>query len=71
MSRPAAVQPDYPLARLTTVRTGGPAEFFARAGSAEALEELLGWANQAELEVGVVARGRTCWWRTRVSADWS
>ncbi len=29
---PAAVQRDYSLARLTTVRTGGPAEFFARAG---------------------------------------
>ena len=29
---PAGVEADYPLARLTTVRTGGPAEFFARAG---------------------------------------
>ena len=55
--RPAAVQPDYPLARLTTVRTGGPAEFFARAGSEEALRELLAWAAGEGLEVGVVGSG--------------
>ena len=29
---PAGVRRDFPLARLTTVRTGGPAELFARAG---------------------------------------
>jgi UDP-N-acetylmuramate dehydrogenase len=57
MSRPEAVQPGYPLARLTTVRTGGPAEFYARAGSVEALEELLRWAREEDLEVGVVGSG--------------
>ena len=30
---PPGVQRDYPLARLTTIRTGGPAELFARAGT--------------------------------------
>ena len=31
-ARRRRVERDFPLARLTTVRTGGPAEFFARAG---------------------------------------
>ena len=57
MSRPAAVQPQYPMARLTTVRTGGPAQFFARAGSEEGLGELLRWAAAEGLEVGVVGSG--------------
>jgi UDP-N-acetylenolpyruvoylglucosamine reductase len=54
---PAGVERDYPLARLTTVRTGGPADFFARAGSAERLAELLEWADRERLEVGVVGSG--------------
>ena len=54
---PADVQAGFPLARLTTVRTGGPAEFFARAGSEERLSELLAWAAGAGLAVGVVGSG--------------
>ncbi|MGI9183337.1 MAG: UDP-N-acetylmuramate dehydrogenase [Solirubrobacteraceae bacterium] len=54
---PAGVERDYPLARLTTIRTGGRAELFARAGSTRALEELLAWAQQTDLEVGVVGSG--------------
>ncbi len=47
-----------PLARLTTVRTGGPGEFFARAGTArEQLLELLAWAQAAALAVSVVGSG--------------
>jgi UDP-N-acetylmuramate dehydrogenase len=57
VSAPAGVQPDYPLARLTTVRTGGPAQYFARAGTEEALTELLAWAADEGLEVGVVGSG--------------
>jgi UDP-N-acetylmuramate dehydrogenase len=57
VAAPAAVQPDYPLARLTTVRTGGPAQFFARAGSEEVLRELLAWAAAEQHEVGVVGSG--------------
>ena len=38
---------DYPLARLTTVRTGGPAELFAAPASDERLHELLAWAAGA------------------------
>jgi UDP-N-acetylmuramate dehydrogenase len=51
------VQSDYPLARLTTVRTGGSGEFFARAGELERLLELLGWAHGEGLDVNVVGSG--------------
>lgn len=54
---PAAVERDFPLARLTTVRTGGSADFFARARDGEALAELLAWAQAERLEVGVVGSG--------------
>jgi UDP-N-acetylenolpyruvoylglucosamine reductase len=57
MSAPAGVEKDYPLARLTTVRTGGPADWFARAGSEERLAELLAWADAEGIEVGVVGSG--------------
>ena len=55
--KPTGVQRDYPLARLTTVRTGGAAELFARPGSLEELERLLAWADAEGLEVGVVGSG--------------
>jgi UDP-N-acetylenolpyruvoylglucosamine reductase len=55
--RPAAVQPDFPLARLSTVRTGGPAEFFARAGSEGELAELLAWAQARGAPVRIVGSG--------------
>src|ERR1700760_4425877 len=54
---PKGVQPDYPLARLTTIRTGGAAEFFARPGTLEERERLLAWAGAQGLEVGVVGSG--------------
>jgi UDP-N-acetylenolpyruvoylglucosamine reductase len=54
---PAGVERDRPLARLTTVRTGGPADWFARPESAEQLAELLGWADGAGIDVGVVGSG--------------
>jgi UDP-N-acetylmuramate dehydrogenase len=54
---PEGVQADYPLARLTTVRTGGRGEFFARAGDVERLLELLRWAQAAGLDVNVVGSG--------------
>ncbi|HTU87364.1 MAG TPA: UDP-N-acetylmuramate dehydrogenase [Solirubrobacteraceae bacterium] len=54
---PRGVQRDYPLARLTTIRTGGPAEMFARPGSVQGLERLLAWAQAEGLEVGVVGSG--------------
>jgi UDP-N-acetylenolpyruvoylglucosamine reductase len=54
---PPGVQRDYPLARLTTIRTGGRAELFARAGTVAELEQLLGWASAESVEVGVVGSG--------------
>ncbi len=54
---PSGVTRDYPLARLTTIRTGGPAELFARPKSLAELERLLVWAGQEQLEVGVVGSG--------------
>jgi UDP-N-acetylmuramate dehydrogenase len=54
---PAGVETDYPLARLTTVRTGGPADYFARPSSAEDLVALLAWAKKSGVEVGVVGSG--------------
>jgi len=56
-SPPPGVQADFPLARLTTIRTGGRAEWFARPGSAQELETLLAWAGGAGLQVGVVGSG--------------
>ncbi len=57
MNAPEGVERDHPLARFTTVRTGGSADWFARVGSQERLAELLGWAKEAEIEVGVVGSG--------------
>ncbi len=54
---PAGVEKDYPLARLTTVRTGGPADFFARPESQDDLVALLAWAEKASVPVGVVGSG--------------
>jgi UDP-N-acetylenolpyruvoylglucosamine reductase len=54
---PASVQRDFPLARLSTVRTGGSAELFARVDGASHLLELLAWAHAARVPVAVVGSG--------------
>jgi UDP-N-acetylenolpyruvoylglucosamine reductase len=54
---PAGVQRDFPLARLTTIRTGGTARLFARPGTIEDLERLISWAAAEQVEVGVVGSG--------------
>ena len=54
---PDGVQTDYPLARLTTVRAGGPADLFARPAVEEDLVELLRWAAGEGIQVGVVGSG--------------
>ena len=56
-SLPEGVLRDHPLARLTTVRTGGSAELFARVGTLEQLQRLLGWAARRGHQVGVVGSG--------------
>jgi UDP-N-acetylenolpyruvoylglucosamine reductase len=54
---PDGVERDYSLARLTTVRTGGPADLFARPDDERKLAELLGWAASEGIVVGVVGSG--------------
>jgi len=54
---PSIVQRDAPLDRMATVRTGGEAEYFARAGSGAQLKELLAWAAQIDAPVHVVGSG--------------
>src|SRR5215207_5260540 len=54
---PPGVEADSPLARLTTIRTGGRGDFFARPDSPESLAEVLAWADDEGVEVGVVGSG--------------
>lgn len=54
---PAGVEADRPLARLTTVRTGGSADWLARPGDDAALAAVLAWADAEGLDVGVVGSG--------------
>jgi len=56
-SLPEGVKRNYSLARLTTIRTGGAAELFARVGTLPELERLLRWAGEERLQVGVVGSG--------------
>lgn len=54
---PADLQRDFPLARLTTVRTGGAADWFAQASDQGRLGALLAWAGEEGLPIGVVGSG--------------
>lgn len=54
---PEGVERDFPLARLTTVRTGGAADWFARPGDEESLVAALRWADAEGLSVGVIGSG--------------
>jgi UDP-N-acetylenolpyruvoylglucosamine reductase len=56
-SLPAGVREVFPLAGLATVRTGGAAELFARAGSEAQLAELLAWAAGEGIAVSIVGSG--------------
>ncbi|HZA57782.1 MAG TPA: UDP-N-acetylmuramate dehydrogenase [Solirubrobacterales bacterium] len=58
MSRvPEGVERDYPLERLTTVRVGGPADWFARPETSAQVVELLRWADSEGFPVGIVGSG--------------
>jgi UDP-N-acetylmuramate dehydrogenase len=54
---PPGVERDYSLARLTTVRAGGGADFFARPKSEGELVGLLGWAESEGIAIAVVGSG--------------
>lgn len=57
MKPPPGVQPDFPLSRLTTVRTGGAADWFARPATEAELSELLAWASEEGLALGTIGSG--------------
>jgi len=57
MSLPEGVERDRSLARLTTIRTGGSADWFARPYDDDRLAELLAWADAEGIDVGVVGSG--------------
>lgn len=57
MSVPEGVERDFDLARLTTIRIGGPADYFARPPSERSLIELLAWAGREQIAVGIVGSG--------------
>ena len=54
---PPGVSRDHPLSRLTTIRTGGAADWFARPAGEEELVEMLRWAEGEGLAVGLVGSG--------------
>jgi UDP-N-acetylmuramate dehydrogenase len=57
MMPPDGVKSGYPLARLTTVRTGGAADWFARPEDEDALAEVVMWADAEGVPIGVVGSG--------------
>jgi UDP-N-acetylenolpyruvoylglucosamine reductase len=54
---PAGAERDYPLERLSTVRTGGPADLFCRLTEERELVDALGFAKREGWPVGVVGSG--------------
>lgn len=57
MNSPDSIERDYPLARLTTVRTGGAADWFARPRENDEVVDLLAWASAEGVAVGVIGSG--------------
>jgi UDP-N-acetylmuramate dehydrogenase len=57
MTVPPGVERGFPLARLTTVRTGGPADWYSKPETEEELLELLAWAGGEGLAIGMVGSG--------------
>jgi UDP-N-acetylmuramate dehydrogenase len=54
---PSGIERNRPLARLSTVRTGGSAELFSRPASEEQVSELLAWAQRSATRIWVVGSG--------------
>ena len=54
---PENVRRGFSLARLTTVRTGGPGDYFARPRTEQELLGLLAWAEAEALDLGVIGSG--------------
>ncbi|HEY8816833.1 MAG TPA: UDP-N-acetylmuramate dehydrogenase [Candidatus Dormibacteraeota bacterium] len=45
------------MSRFSTLRIGGPADYFSRVSSEDELERLLCWASEREIEIGVIGSG--------------
>jgi UDP-N-acetylenolpyruvoylglucosamine reductase len=54
---PEGVKAGHPLARFTTVRTGGAADFFAHPRDLNDLVSVLRWADSEGVAVGVIGSG--------------
>jgi UDP-N-acetylenolpyruvoylglucosamine reductase len=54
---PEGVKAGHPLARFTTVRTGGAADFFAHPRDLDGLVSVLRWADSEGAAVGVIGSG--------------
>jgi UDP-N-acetylenolpyruvoylglucosamine reductase len=54
---PDGVRRDFSMRRLSTLRIGGPADYFAEVGDEETLARLLAWARVGGLAIGVVGSG--------------
>jgi UDP-N-acetylmuramate dehydrogenase len=56
-ARDVRIEQGVPLAKLTTIGTGGPATAFAKPASLAELEQALAWADERGLPVAVVGLG--------------
>jgi UDP-N-acetylenolpyruvoylglucosamine reductase len=54
---PEGVQRDFPVGEVTTVKTGGAADWFLRAGDEELLVAALRWAEEEGLPIGMIGSG--------------
>src|SRR5436305_8227444 len=54
---PRSLLRNEPVARYTSFRVGGPAEYLARPANAAELREALAWAGDAGLPVTVIGGG--------------
>lgn len=54
---PEGVKAGHPLARFTTVRTGGAADYFAHPRDVDGLVSVLRWADSEDVPVGVIGSG--------------
>lgn len=57
MTAPRFATPGYPMSKLTTVGTGGPARWFAKPRTVDELRELLAWAAAGQLDLAVIGLG--------------
>ncbi len=54
---PEGVEADHPLKGISTIRTGGPADFFSRPAEMTSLQALLAWAATGKIAIAVVGSG--------------